>query len=190
MTELEQYLRSYMGVSDEDMDTLVSYFHPTSLEKGDFFLKAGRVCDKLSFQRSGLVRVYGVREEKEVTQWISFKGTILTDLSGLICDEPSRFTHRALTNCTFYTIDKKDYINMAQALPKWPTLERLLITKCFGFLETRIFSLLSMSGDERYKYLQGQNPDLFDQVPLKYLASMMGMTPESLSRLRKKNAQT
>ena len=54
-------------------------------------------------------------------------------------------------------------------------------------METRVFSLLSMSGDERYRYLQNTNPDLFDQVPLKYLASMMGMTPESLSRIRKKN---
>ena len=58
MTELEQYLRSYMGVSDEDMASLVSYFQPTTLEKGDYFLRAGRVCDKLSFQRSGLLRVY------------------------------------------------------------------------------------------------------------------------------------
>lgn len=68
MTELEQYLRSYMGVSDEDMANLVSYFHPTFLEKGDYFLRAGRVCDKLSFHRSGLLRVYATHDEKDVTQ--------------------------------------------------------------------------------------------------------------------------
>ena len=187
MTELEQYLRTYMGVSDEDMDALVSYFYPATLAKGEYFLKAGRICDKLSFQRSGLTRVFAPHGEKEVTQWISFKGTLLTDLGGLVCDEPSRCNIQALTHCEFYTIDKKDYINLAQAIPKWPALERLLMTRCFGFLETRIFSLLSMSGEERYRYLQAQNPDLFDQVPLKYLASMMGMTPESLSRIRKKS---
>ena len=187
MTELQQYLRSYTGVSDEDMANLVSYFHPMTLDKGDFFLKAGRVCDKLSFQRSGLLRVYANHEEKEVTQWISFKGTMITHLEGLICDGASPYNFQALTACEFYTVYKKDYHNISQTVPRWPSLEKMLITRCFSFMETRVFSLLSMSGDERYRYLQNTNPDLFDQVPLKYLASMMGMTPESLSRIRKKN---
>ena len=186
MTELQQYLRSYMGVAEEDMDALTGYFHPTVLEKGDFFLKAGRVCDKLSFHRSGLIRVYASYGEKEVTQWISFKGNFITDLGGIICGEPSRFDVRALTHCELYTIDKKDYCNLHRVVPKWPELERLLITRCFGFIETRLFALLSMSAEERYNYLLEQNPELFHQVPLKYLASMMGMTPESLSRIRKK----
>lgn len=176
-----------MGVSDEDMANLVSYFQPTSLDKGDFYLKAGRICDKLSFHRSGLLRVYATHGEKDVTQWISFRGTITTHLQGLLYDVPSPFNFQALTSCEFYTVKKNDYLNISRTVPKWPLLERMLITKCFGFLETRVFSLLSMTGDERYRYLQNTNPDLFDQVPLKYLASMMGMTPESLSRIRKKN---
>ena len=68
-------------------------------------------------------------------------------------------------------------------------LERTLVIRCFGFMESRVFSLLAMSGEERYAYLQEENPDLFDTVPLKYLASMMGMTPESLSRIRKKKTE-
>lgn len=188
MTELQQYLRSYMGVAEEDMNTLTAWFHPTILEKGDFFLKAGRICDKLSFQRSGLIRVYAMHGEKEVTQWISFKGNFITDLGGIICDEPSRFDVRALTHCELYSIDKKDYNNLHRVVAKWPELERLLITRCFGFMETRLFALLSMSAEERYNHLLEQNPELFHQVPLKYLASMMGMTPESLSRIRKKKS--
>lgn len=186
MMELEQYLRSYMGVSDEDMGALVSWFHPTTLEKGEYFMRAGRVCDKLSFHRSGLIRVYAPHGEKEVTQWISSKGAFLTDLSGIILNEPARFDARALTHCELYTIDKKDYAGLPHVIPKWPMLERALIARCFGFMEARIFALLSMSAEERYKFLQEQNPELFNQVPLKYLASMMGMTPESLSRIRKK----
>jgi len=187
MTELQQYLRSYMGVPEEDMQTLLSFFHRTTLEKGEYFLRAGRVCDKLSFQLSGLMRVFAVYGDKEITQWISYKGNLITDLGGLICEEPSRFTFQALTSCECYTIDKKDYLNLSQVIPRWPLMERLLITQCFRFMETRIFALLSMSAEERYRYLQEQNPDLFHSVPLKYLASMMGMTPESLSRIRNKS---
>lgn len=186
MQELEQYLRTYMNVDQEDMDTLLSYFHITEMNKGDHFVKAGRVCDKLSFQKSGLIRSYAMHGDKEVTQWISSKGFIITDLGGLIMDKPSFFNVYALTHCELYTISKKDYLNLANVIPAWPRLERILITKCFGFLETRLFAQLSMTAEEQYKYLMSLNPDLFTQVPLKYLASMMGMTAESLSRIRNK----
>lgn len=188
MTELEQYLRTYTDVTDEDMGTLVSYFHLTTMEKGDHFVKAGRVCDKLGFQRSGLIRSYATHGDKEVTQWISSKGYFITDLGGIISNQPSKFDVYALTHSELYTISKKDYLNLHEVIPAWPKLERTLITRCFGFLETRIFALLSMTAEEQYKYLLDQNPELFTQVPLKYLASMMGMTPESLSRVRNKMA--
>ena len=174
-----------MGVSAEDMDALTSFFYHETLEKGEFFLKRGRVCNKMSFHRLGLMRVYAPHGEKEVTQWISSKGNLISDLGGLIRDQPSLFDMRALTECELYTIDKKDYLGLSRIIPRWPELERVLIVRCFGFMEIRLFSLLSMSAEERYQYLQDQNPDLFNQVPLKYLASMMGMTPESLSRIRR-----
>jgi len=185
MTELAQYLRTYMNVADEDMEALVAYFHPTELKKGDYFFKQGRVCDKLSFQRSGLVRLFSVHDDREVTTWICSKGSMMTDLNGLICDAPARCSAQALTHCELYTIEKKDYKLLPVVVPAWPALERVLMARCFDFMEVRVFSLLSMTGEERYQYLQSQNPDLFNQVPLKYLASMMGMTPESLSRIRK-----
>ena len=185
MTELENYLRTYMNVADEDLHTLGAYFHPHSLKKGDYFFKQGRVCDKLSFHRSGLIRVYAEHDGKEVTQWISSKGNLMTDLSGLICDSPARCHAQALTHCELYTIEKKDYLRLPEVVPGWPALERVLMARCFEFMELRVFSLLAMTGEERYRYLQAQNPELFNQVPLKYLASMMGMTPESLSRIRK-----
>jgi CRP-like cAMP-binding protein len=167
------------------MEALVSLFHPQTLEKGDYFLRAGRIGDKLSFLREGLIRVFAPHEEKEVTQWIWYRGTLVTDLQGLVNDEPSKYSLQALSRCELYTIDKQDYLGLHRRIERWPALERRLITRCVGFMETRIFSLLSMSGEERYAYLQERNPDLFDTVPLKYLASMMGMTPESLSRIRK-----
>jgi CRP/FNR family transcriptional regulator, anaerobic regulatory protein len=186
MTELQQYLRAYMGVAEEDLQTLLSFFHLTTLEKGDYFVRSGRICDKLSFQLSGLMRSFAPYEDKEITQWISYKGTFITDLGGIVCDEPSRYTIQALTYCECYTIDKKDYRNLSQVIPGWPAMERLLIMHCFRFLETRIFALLAMTAEERYLHLLKQSPDLFHSVPLKYLASMMGMTPESLSRIRNK----
>jgi CRP-like cAMP-binding protein len=186
MTELEQYLRAYTNVSDADMSTLASCFHITVMEKGEYYVKQGRVCDKLSFHKSGLIRSWADHDGREVTQWISSKGYFLTDLGGIISNQPSKFHVQALTHSELYTISKKDYLDLPNIIPAWPSLERVLITRCFGFLETRIFSLLSMSAEEQYIYMLEKDSELFTQVPLKYLASMMGMTAESLSRVRNK----
>lgn len=186
MNELEDSFRVYATVPDGDMAILASCFYQETLEKGDYFVRAGRVCNKMSFHRDGLMRVFAGHGEKEVTQWISYKGNFITDLRGIIFDEPSFFHMQALTRCELYTIDRKDYLALHGRIGCWPMLERALVARCFTFMETRVFALLSMSGEERYDYLQEQNPSLFDSVPLKYLASMMGITPETLSRIRKK----
>lgn len=71
-------------------------------------------------------------------------------------------------------------------VPSWHELEKLFIAKCFTILENRIFSHLSMTAEERYNNFSEHNKELFNQVPLQYIASMLGMTPETFSRIRKK----
>lgn len=186
MTELEQYIKSYFGVAPENISRISSFFYLKTLKKGDYFLKAGRVCENLGFHKSGLIRVYVTIDGKETTQWISSQGYFVTDLSGLIFNKPSKYHIQALTDCEIYAIDRKDYINLPHVIPQWQELEKLFIARCFIYLEERVFALLSMNAEERYRSLFEQKPELFNQVPLQYLASMMGMTPETLSRLRKK----
>ncbi len=188
MTELEQYIKLYFGVADTDLATINALFRLTALKRGDYFLKAGRICDKLSFQKSGLIRVYATTDEKEITQWISSKGYFITDLSGIIFNKSSRYNIHALTDCEFYTISRENYNRLGQLIPRWHELEKLFIAHCFTLLEDRIFTLLSMPAEDRYRQLFEQQKELFNQVPLQYLASMMGMTPETLSRLRKKDS--
>lgn len=186
MTELEQYISSYFGVTQQEIAAIAALFHQTRLQKGEYFLRQDQICTKLSFQRSGLLRVFTTTFDKEVTQWIGTSGYFMTDLSGIIFNKPSKWTIQALVDCEFYTIDRDDYNNIARVVPRWHQLEKLFIARCFTLLEDRIFTLLSMSAEERYQLLLAQNSPLFNQVPLQYLASMMGMTPETLSRLRKK----
>lgn len=186
LTELAQYINGYFGVPKEEIAGITSFFQLTTLAKGEYFLKAGRICDKLSFHKSGLLRIYATTAEKEITQWISSQGYFVTDLAGIIFDKPSKWNIVALADCEFYTIDKKDYNNIGQHLPQWHLLEKLFIARCFNLMEDRVFNLLSMTAEQRYKAMQEQHGELFNQVPLQYLASMMGMTPETLSRLRRK----
>jgi CRP/FNR family transcriptional regulator, anaerobic regulatory protein len=186
MTELEHYINSYFRVQQEDIIKIASFFKPTVLKKGEYFIKTGKQCEQMSFVQSGFVRVYAVLEEKEVTHWISSKGYFVTDLSSLVFGSPSKWMIQALTDTELHTISKADYNRITERVPQWPLLEKLFIVRCFSIMEDRIFSHLSMSAEERYQYFFNQNRELFNQVPLQYLASMLGMTPETFSRIRKK----
>lgn len=186
MTELEHYITSCFGMPAHALAQMAALFKPAVLKKGEYFTKRGGTCYKLSFVRSGLLRVYVATENKEVTQWISTKGYFVTDLSALVFEKPARWTIRALTDVELYTISLRDYKRIGDLVPQWHELEKLFIARCFTMVEDRIFSHLSMTAEERYDMFFAANKELFNQVPLQYIASMLGMTPETFSRIRKK----
>ncbi len=187
MTELEQSIKSYFGViQQEDLQKIISLFNQENILKGDYFIKSGSYNAKLSFIKSGYLRIFESTVDKEVTQWISSKGYFITDLNCLLFGQPARRNVQALTDVDLYTINSEDYQQIGNLVPKWHELEKLFIGKCFTIMEDRIFNHLSLSAEERYEYFFKSNRDLFNQVPLQYIASMLGMTPETFSRIRKK----
>lgn len=188
MTELEKYIQTYFSVSKDDLTRISTFFKPIILKKGEYYLKTGRYSDRLGFVQSGIIREYVIINDREVTKWISTKGYFVGDLSSFMFSLPARWNIQALTECEIYIIDSKDYRRIGQIISSWTELEKLFIAKCFTVLEDRIVTHLSMTAEERYAQLFNINKDLFNQVPLQYLASMLGMTPETLSRLRKKGS--
>lgn len=188
MTELEKYIQTYFGVNPDDLTKISSFFKLVTLKKGEFFLKTGGYSDRLGFVQTGIMRESVFINDKDVTKWISTKGYFVVDLSSFVFHQTARWNIQALTDCDLYVINMQDYQKIPQVIPRWTELEKLFIAKCFTVLEDRIVQHLSMSSEERYNQLFNFNKELFNQVPLQYLASMLGMTPETLSRLRKKAA--
>ena len=117
---------------------------------------------------------------------VAFKGQFIVDLESFIFESPARWTIQALVDTTIYSISKEDYERIGDVVPNWHKLEKLFLIRCFSTMENRIFSHLSMTAEERYKLFFEGFPELFNQVPLQYIASLLGMTPETFSRVRKK----
>ena len=185
MTQLEQYIKSYFGISEAHLNAISKMFKEERIEKNDFYLKKDQFCNKLSFITEGNLRIFDIAANgKEITQWISTPGDFITDLSGLIFRTKARRDIKALSNTKLYTIYRTDYELIGGEVPNWDKLEKLFIAKCFITLEDRVFSFLSMDSKERYEHLFAYKPSLFNEVPLQYLASMLGMSPETLSRIR------
>tara|TARA_R110002072_G_scaffold74671_4_gene176662 strand:- start:964 stop:1545 length:582 start_codon:yes stop_codon:yes gene_type:complete len=187
ISELEHYIRSSFGIiNSRDLQTIASLFKMSSLKKGEYLLQEGHRCTKLSFVQSGLLRMYRNTENKEVTQWISTKGSFSLDLASFIFEKPARLSIQALVDTVVFSISKEDYGKLGDMLSKWHELEKLFLANCFITLEERVISHLAMTAEERYEHFFESHKELFNQVPLQYIASMLGMTAETFSRIRKK----
>lgn len=188
MREIEKYIETYFGIGGAYLNPVSELFKYSTLEKGDYFLRKNQYSKKLSFIKAGYLRIFAPNEsgDKEITQWVSSQGMFITELSSLLFNTPSRFNIQALTDCELYTISQEDYKNIKEYVPNWPELEKLFISKCFITLENRVFEQISMSAEQKVSSLMENNPDIFLYVPLQYIASMLGITPETLSRVRRK----
>lgn len=187
MKNLEAHINSYFGVTNKNAQKIASLFTESNLKKGDYFVKQEQYCDKLSFIQDGFIRVFATSNNKETTQWISSKNYFITDIYSLIFKQRARWNIQALTDCKLYTIEKENYYNLNELVPNWSDIEKKLIASCFITLEDRVFGHLSLTAEERYHKFYNNNKDLFKAVPLQYIASMLGMSPETLSRIRRKN---
>lgn len=191
VTELKNALIENFGeLTSKELEKLLSYFQAEVISKNDFFAREDKYCNQLSFQKSGILRVYKLSDGKEITQWIAAPNYFITEISSFFFDQPNRWTIQALTDVELLSIKKDSYSQFCKECPKWNEIEKVFIAKCFATLENRVFSHLSMTAEERYDLYFEQNKTLFNQVPLQYIASVLGMTAETFSRIRKRKAET
>lgn len=190
MKEVNTLIKEYFGqLTDQELIIICSYFQEESLQKNEFFTRSDQICDRLSIVKSGFLRVYALADGKEITQWISTGESFITEVMGFFFNQPNRWTIQALSETELLTISKNNYLKLCKEFPGWSEIERQFIVKCFATLEDRVFSHLSMSAEERYDLYFKQNRELFNQVPLQYIASVLGMTAETFSRIRKRQAE-
>ncbi len=190
MERLETYIKNNLPVSPSDLAVISKCFVPAILDKGEYFVRQGRYCDRLAFINTGYIRVFIEADNREVTQWISTPGYFITDVTSFVFQTPARWNMQALSECQLLSIDRASYNKLRSELPVWRELDRMFIARCFTLMEERIFNHLHMDSETRFDALMKTQPELFNIVPLQYLASMLGMTPENLSRLRRKSSQT
>ena len=187
MTILEEYLKSEVGLDPMQIELLASFFTEETLKNGEFLVRQGSYCKKMVIIKEGYLRCYFSTEKKDITHWVFWKGHTVTDLSSFLLKAPAKWSYQAINDCQVYSIAYTNYQKVCEHFPNWDKYEKGLFIKLVSSLENRIYALLSMTSEERYNFLFKTHPELFNQIPLTYIASMLNMTPETLSRIRRKS---
>jgi CRP-like cAMP-binding protein len=181
--ELKVFLSFYLP--NQDLTPFDKYFHMMEIKKGKHLLTPGKDCDYLAFIQEGCFRVYYYDiNGKDITTWFSFSEMVITDLLGLYTTGKARFYVEALEDSILYKITKHDLENLYKEYPAYIQLGRKFAEEALTMLMQRTMSLHTKSAEERYKELL-VIPDFMRKIPLKFLASFLGITDTSLSRIRK-----
>lgn len=156
----------------------------TLLSKGQFLIREGELEHNMYLVESGALRVFYLTEFEEMTVRFGYKGSIITSLSSFIKGTPSEFYIDAIRKTEVKVLSKPELTELinesAENLRQYTALLESLITQQIE----REIDLLITSPTERLKRVLQRSPTLFQEIPLKYIASYLRMTPETLSRIR------
>ncbi|MEL6675554.1 MAG: cyclic nucleotide-binding domain-containing protein [Bacteroidota bacterium] len=181
------FLEKDLGLPTRLVPAIMDCFQEERLEKGTFLVKERQALHKLCFIEEGYLRFFSYSLDKEITHWIFSKYHIVTDVASFFLQEPAKWNIQALADTTLYALTYEAYQGMREKVPEWDAYEKLFLIKLMSALENRVYALLSMSAEERYQFLFQSDKKMFNELPLQYLASMLRMTPETLSRIRAKS---
>lgn len=158
----------------------------TEFKKKDLILKAGEVENYLSFVENGIARLFFEKENKDLTIRFVFEYQYLTVYDSFTQRTPSRCDVEALTDMVVWRVHYDDLEMLYKTHSVGNLIGRLTVEKLYVEKLNREFSLLSETAEERYLKIMKEQPDLFQRLPLKHIASYMGITPQALSRIRKR----
>jgi CRP-like cAMP-binding protein len=183
---LVDYLKSLYPISDQSL--LYLYEHTTKkwVGRGKFLLKPGEYCSHYYYIYKGLLRAYIKEEKKEITTWLNPENEITTSIRSMVRRQPSLEYIQALEDSELYAVHFDDMEKMYTLFPEMNILARKLLVEYYADSEERSYISRIPSAKKRYRHFINSRPELVNRIPLKYVASYLGITLETLSRLRAK----
>lgn len=182
---LYQKIKETISINEEEFEFAKTLFLPKKLRRKHFILQEGEVSKYSIFVEKGILRTYTIDEKgNEHTLQLASEGWWAADLYSFFTNEPSSFYIEALENCELLLISKASWDELMDKVPAFERYFRILIQNNLVSTQRRLMSTLSQTAEEKYVNLIASRPDLLQRVPQTIIASFLGMTPETLSRIR------
>lgn len=183
---LEVFVSHIYPISKATSDYIRDNSHPLVVAKGKHILRAGEICKNLYFIHKGVMRGYIVDNKKQITTWMSIENELVTSIYGFDLQLPSRENIQALEECTLTVASFEHLQYLYEHHPDMNIVGRKVLEKYYRDAEERAYICRLTNAMERYQHFLQMDQGLINRLPLKYIASYLGMTNETLSRIRSK----
>ena len=187
----QEFLNKVFPLSEAELAETMKYFKSVILQKGEFFLKAGSTCSQAAFIGSGILRTYYINEKGEDTTYcFCTENNLTTSFKSFISQTESTLSIQALEKTELLAISYDDLQELYATIPAWQAIGRILVEKEFLVMEKYASTLNRETAKEKYLRLLQEQPSIIQRASIQHIASYLGVSRETLSRIRNQVANT
>ncbi|WP_341843098.1 Crp/Fnr family transcriptional regulator [Chitinophaga caseinilytica] len=184
MEQLFAHLSQYHPISDAARQAAAACFREEVHAKNDMLITQGQVCRRLYFVEKGCLRGYYHLEDKEVTHWFGFERDFVTSFHSFTTGQPAVENIQLMEGAVLWSVSREDLLRLLDTYHELERLVRIAYEKYYLRLEERYVNSQFRTAAERYEQLLEQAPHILERAPLGYVASYLGISQETLSRVR------
>jgi CRP-like cAMP-binding protein len=183
--QLYESIHEHVTLTDQEWGRCKNNFYPRQMLKRQFLLQQGDVCGQIAFVEKGALYSYAIdyNGSKRVVRF-AFEGWWIANMQSFFTKTPSMLNIEVLENCKLLIINKQNHEKLLHELPAYERYHRIILQNAYIALHERIENSLGLSAEEKYERFIKHKPELLNRVPQNLVASYLGMTPETLSRVR------
>lgn len=181
-----QYVNNIYPLSTAAQDFINQKAYTSHHNKNEMLVTAGSICTGVYLIRKGVLRSFIKEGQKEITTWISGEHELATCITSYGLQQPARENIQALEDCELIVLSTTDLQYLYEHFPESNIVGRKILEKYYRDAEERAFIARLMEATTKYKHFIATKSHLLNRVPLKFIASYLGMTLETLSRIRSK----
>jgi CRP-like cAMP-binding protein len=190
MELLRHYLEQFAPLSEADWDIISGACRPLKLRRSEYFLRQGQISRRIGFLYEGVCRYAATDEQgNEATRYFVQEGQLLSAIDSFTAQQPADVSIQAVTGAAGLVLSHEAYHRLLGSLPVWRELAHQATAHALMHKVQQLAPMIHQDARTRYEAFLRAQPGMLQRVPLGYVASYLGMTPQSLSRLRRAWAQ-
>jgi CRP-like cAMP-binding protein len=183
--KLNYYLGIFKNLDMKDLSAVFNLLKIRKLKAGEIFIQQGEHYKKISYIKNGLIRAYLIKNNgNEITTLLRWEDQLITSHDSILFDEPSRFMYQAIENTTLFEVDDDTAQHFMSKNSQLIMGRVHFLRKMLGESILNVETFILLTPEERYLKFIKDKPDIINRVPSKYIATLLGITPVSLSRIR------
>ena len=184
MSALKEIVNRITTISDEALTKLEEIITTKNLDKNNYILNQDAICRHIYFVNTGMVRIYYLKDGRDITEWFAYDQQFCFSIMSYFQEVPSKLIIQCIEDCEIFFFPKDQLEKLSEQNLEISKVYRSLFAGSLVGSQIRMESIQFETALQRYQSLMNNNPEIIQRAPLKYIASFLGISFETLSRIR------